>query len=219
MKRFIWGLATLAAAGCSLVYTAAPAVTQLTAPVLPTAVPAAEATLAPPAVSNTEIPPSPVPPTEAVFVADLPDWGAAPELTNTVWLNTDQPLRLADLGGKVVLLDMWTFGCINCINVIPSLREWHQTYADQGLVIIGNHYPEFSYEHDLNNLRDALVRLDVPYVVAQDNDGATWRAYNNRYWPTLILIDKRGHIRYRHIGEGAYDVTEQAIQDLLAESA
>lgn len=85
-------------------------------------------------------------------------------------------------------------------------------------MVIGNHYPEFSYEEDLDNLKDALVRLDVPYPVAQDNDGRTWRAYKNRYWPSLFLIDKRGHIRYRHIGEGHYDETEAAIQALLAES-
>jgi hypothetical protein len=85
------------------------------------------------------------------------------------------------------------------------------------LVVIGNHYPEFSYERDLENLKEALVRLDVPYAVAQDNDGITWRAYRNRYWPTLYLIDKRGHMRYVHIGEGAYEETELAIQALLAE--
>lgn len=85
-------------------------------------------------------------------------------------------------------------------------------------MIIGNHYPEFTYERDLNNLRDALVRLDVPYAVAQDNDGTTWRAYRNRYWPTLYLIDKWGNMRYRHIGEGRYGETEAAIQELLAET-
>lgn len=102
--------------------------------------------------------------------------------------------------------------------MIPSVREWHQTYRDQGLVVIGNHFPEFSHERDIANLRAAMERLDVPYAVAQDNDGATWNAYNNRYWPSLYLIDKRGHIRYRHIGEGAYDETESAIQDLLLET-
>ncbi|HEY5731701.1 MAG TPA: hypothetical protein VIS72_16755 [Anaerolineales bacterium] len=101
--------------------------------------------------------------------------------------------------------------------MIPSLRGWHQEYYDDGLVIIGNHYPEFSYEEDLDNLRDALVTLDVPYAVAQDNDGATWRAYKNRYWPTLYLIDKQGHIRYVHIGEGRYVETEENIKALLAE--
>ena len=98
------------------------------------------------------------------------------------------------------------------------MRGWHETYGSEGLVIIGNHYPEFSYEHDLDNLKAAISELEIPYVVAQDNDGATWRAYKNRYWPTLYLIDKRGHIRYVHIGEGRYDETEKAIQALLDES-
>jgi hypothetical protein len=102
--------------------------------------------------------------------------------------------------------------------VIPSLRGWHEKYADQGLVIIGNHYPEFSYEEDLENLKQALVDLDISYAVAQDNDRKNWEAYKNHYWPTLYLIDKRGHIRYVHIGEGAYDITESVIQELLAES-
>jgi hypothetical protein len=103
--------------------------------------------------------------------------------------------------------------------VIPSLREWHKTYGPQGLIVVGNHYPEFQYEADLRNLSDALVRLDVPYPVAQDNDGGTWSAYNVRYWPTLYLIDKRGDIRYRHIGEGRYGEVEAAIRSLLAEAA
>ncbi len=147
----------------------------------------------------------------------LPDRGPAPELDNTVWLNVDSPLRLADLRGKVVALDMWTFGCINCQHVIPSLRTWHNRYKDQGLVVIGNHYPEFDGEADLDNLKDAILRLDVPYAVAQDNGGTTWQAYGNHYWPTIYLIDKSGHIRYVHIGEGAYAETEAAIQALLAE--
>jgi hypothetical protein len=101
--------------------------------------------------------------------------------------------------------------------VIPSVREWHGTYGPQGLVVIGNHFPEFKYEADLNNLKAAIERLEVPYAVAQDNDGATWSAYNIRYWPTLILIDKQGNIRYTHIGEGRYNETEEAIKALLAE--
>jgi hypothetical protein len=98
------------------------------------------------------------------------------------------------------------------------LREWHNKYKDQGLVVIGNHYPEFSYEADLGNLKQAVIDLDIPYAVAQDNDRETWSAYRNRYWPTLYLIDKRGDIRYKHIGEGQYAETEAAIQALLAES-
>ena len=151
------------------------------------------------------------------FRADLPDMGEAPELQNTVWLNTDRPLRLGDLRGKVVLLDMWTFDCINCRNVIPSLRAWYTKYSSQGLVVIGNHFPEFDYERSLDNLKSAVQQLKVPYPVAQDNDGVTWDAYGTRYWPSLFLIDKRGHLRYTHIGEGAYGETEQAIQDLLKE--
>jgi thiol-disulfide isomerase/thioredoxin len=148
----------------------------------------------------------------------LPDLGLAPELTNDIWLNVDSPLRLADLRGKVVLLEMWTFGCINCQNVMPSLKEWHANYKDQGLVIIGNHYPEFSYEADLVNLKDAIARFGIEYPVAQDNDGATWQAYKNHYWPALYLIDKQGHIRYVHIGEGRYQETEENIKALLEET-
>jgi len=101
--------------------------------------------------------------------------------------------------------------------VIPSLREWHNKYKDKGLVIIGNHYPEFRHEEDLANLKDAVARYKITYPVAQDNNGDTWRAYNNRYWPTLYLIDKEGSIRYKHIGEGAYTKTESAILALLEE--
>jgi hypothetical protein len=101
--------------------------------------------------------------------------------------------------------------------VIPSLRGWYETYASQGLVVIGNHYPEFEYERDLGNLKEAVARLEVPYPVAQDNEGLTWRAYENHYWPSLYLIDKRGHLRYNHIGEGRYAETEASIRVLLDE--
>ena len=97
------------------------------------------------------------------------------------------------------------------------MREWHQAYGPEGLVIIGNHMPEFNYESKLDNVKQALVQLDVSYPVAIDNDRRTWRAYNNRYWPTIYLIDKQGNIRYKHIGEGGYDRTEKVIQALLAE--
>lgn len=150
--------------------------------------------------------------------ASYPDLGIAPELTNEIWLNTDAPLRLADLRGKVVALEMWTFACYNCKNVISSLKEWHEKYADEGLVIIGNHYPEFDFEADLTNLQNAITEYGIEYAVAQDNEGKTWRAYDNHYWPMIYLIDKNGHIRYKHIGEGRYQETEHAIQTLLAES-
>ncbi|MFC1878858.1 redoxin domain-containing protein [Chloroflexota bacterium] len=100
---------------------------------------------------------------------------------------------------------------------MPSLKEWHQKYSDQGLVIIGNHFPEFDYEADLEILKAQIDDLGIKYAVAQDNDGHTWRAYHNRYWPTLYLIDKQGHIRYQHIGEGRYTETETVIQALLSE--
>jgi thiol-disulfide isomerase/thioredoxin len=150
--------------------------------------------------------------------ADLRDFSPAPELENTVWLNTPGPLRLAHLRGSVVLLEMWTFDCINCQHVLPSVRGWYQRYSPQGLVVIGNHYPEFDYERSLDNLKKAIADQNVPFPVAQDNDGKTWKAYKNGYWPTIYLIDKRGEIRYEHIGEGGYEITEAAIQSLLAES-
>ncbi len=152
------------------------------------------------------------------IAASLPDLGPAPELTNDTWLNVGSPLRLAALRGKVVIVEMWTFGCINCQHVMPSLKEWHSKYKEQGLVIIGNHFPEFSYEADLANLKDAIARNDIQYAVTQDNDGATWKAYKNHYWPALYLIDKQGHIRYVHIGEGQYKETEENIKALLEET-
>ncbi len=147
----------------------------------------------------------------------LPDLGVAPELTNSIWLNTPAPLRLADLRGKVVGLEMWTFDCINCQHVMPSLKGWYAKYKDQGFVLIGNHYPEFGFEADLNNLKQAVAQDGIQYPVAQDNQGATWNAYHNMYWPALYLIDKRGHIRYVHFGEGSYDEIEANIKTLLAE--
>lgn len=150
-------------------------------------------------------------------MADLPILKPAPELHEGIWLNTDVPLKLEALRGQVVLIEMWTFGCINCIRTLPYVSEWHSLYKDDGLVVIGNHYPEFDWEADLANLRESLTRLEVDYPILQDNDRETWSEYNNRYWPTVYLIDKQGNIRYTHIGEGRYEQTEQAIIDLLAE--
>ncbi len=149
--------------------------------------------------------------------SSLPDYGFAPELTNTIWINTNHPLRLADLRGKVVLLEMWTFDCINCQHTTPTLKQWYHDYSSQGLVIIGNHYPEFPYEADLSNLKNAVKQQGISYPVAQDNTGETWNAYHNRYWPTIYLIDRSGHLRYKRIGEGGYEETEAAIKELLSE--
>lgn len=148
----------------------------------------------------------------------LEDLGAAPELENDVWLNVDKPIRISELRGNVILLDFWTFGCINCQRVIPSLRGWHERYGEKGLVVIGVHYPEFSYEAEPGNLIDAIEKLEIPYAVAQDNQRQAWAAYGIRYWPTLLLIDKAGRVRYQHIGEGRYDEIEEVIRFLLAES-
>ena len=174
-------------------------------------IPAQAAGPAEPAASSGEQP--------AQAASTYPDLGKAPELTNEVWLNSDAPLRMKDLVGKVVLIDMWTFDCINCQHTIPTLVDWNDQYSHQGLVIIGNHYPEFDFEKDLGNLKQAVKQWKITYPVAQDNDGKTWAAYHNSYWPTFYLVDKRGHIRYVHIGEGDYQQTEAAIQALLAEPA
>ena len=155
-------------------------------------------------------------PTNSI-TSSLADRGETPELSGDTWFNTDAPLRLTDLRGQVVLLEMWTFGCINCRNTIPTLNKWYESYASQGLVIIGNHFPEFSYERDAGNLQQAINDLGIHYPVVMDNDGVNWRAYANKYWPTLYLIDKQGHLRFSHIGEGGYTYMESAIQDLLAE--
>jgi thiol-disulfide isomerase/thioredoxin len=140
----------------------------------------------------------------------------APELEPTGWLNSP-PLRLADLRGRVTLVEFWTFDCINCRNVLPALLHWYRSYATRGLVIIGVHTPEFRHERDIKNVQAALENLGVPYPVAIDNDFATWKAYHNRYWPAFYLLDKRGVIRYTHIGEGSYENTQRAIEVLLAE--
>ncbi len=150
--------------------------------------------------------------------AGLPELGAAPEFEGvTRWLNSP-PLSLADLRGKVVLVDFWTYTCINCLRTLPYLRAWDERYRDRGLVIVGVHTPEFAFEKDTGNVRDAVARNRLRYPVAQDNDYATWNAWGNRYWPAKYLIDAGGQVRYTHFGEGDYDVTERAIRGLLAES-
>lgn len=140
----------------------------------------------------------------------------APDITSPTWLNSE-PLRLADLKGKVVLVEFWTFGCYNCRNVEPYVKQWHEKYADQGLVIIGVHSPEFSHERELENVRRYIKDHDIRFAVPIDNDFSTWNAYGNRYWPAMYLIDKRGVIRHVHVGEGGYRDTEAKIQSLLAE--
>lgn len=140
----------------------------------------------------------------------------APELLNKTWLNSE-PLRLADLKGKVVMVEFWTFGCYNCRNVQPYIKQWHSKYSDQGLVIIGVHSPEFSHEANIDNVRDYVRKNGIEYAVAIDNDFATWNRYNNHYWPARYMIDKQGILRNIYIGEGDYAQNEKEIQALLAE--
>jgi cytochrome c biogenesis protein CcdA/thiol-disulfide isomerase/thioredoxin len=153
--------------------------------------------------------------------SSLPVLGTAPDFVGIAdWLNTpgDRPLSLAALRGKVVLVDFWTYSCINCIRTLPHLRAWYAAYHKDGLVIVGVHTPEFAFEHVLGNVRQATHSLDVTWPVALDNGYATWSAYSNQYWPAEYLIDKSGRVRHYHFGEGDYGGTEQAIRSLLAET-
>lgn len=133
------------------------------------------------------------------------------------YINTDENLSIRDLKGKVVLVDIWTFSCINCIRTLPYITGWDEKYKDDGLVIIGVHTPEFEFEKDIDNVRAAVDEHGINYPVVLDNNYQTWRAYKNRYWPRKYLIDADGFIRYDHIGEGAYEETEKVIQELLKE--
>lgn len=135
------------------------------------------------------------------------------------YINTDKPLTLKDLEGKVVIIDFWTYTCINCIRTIPYLNAWYEKYRDDGLVILGIHTPEFEFEKRYENVKAAVERFGIKYPVLQDNDYTTWNAYKNRYWPHKYVIDHEGYIRYDHIGEGAYEETERIIQELLKERA
>ena len=135
----------------------------------------------------------------------------------TTWLNSP-PLTAASLAGKVVLVDVWTYTCINWIRTLPYVRAWAERYRDQGLVVIGVHAPEFSFEHDIENVRRQAAAMRVTYPVAIDNDFAIWRAFGNRYWPALYLIDAEGRIRHHKFGEGGYEKIERTIQKLLAEA-
>ncbi len=140
----------------------------------------------------------------------------APEIRAEKWLNSE-PLDKGMLRGKVVLVEFWTLGCWNCKNVEPYIKRWHSNYHDEGLVVIGVHRPEFAYERDQGNLSRYLNEHEITYPVAVDNDSSIWHAFNNWAWPTIYLIGKRGHIRYKRVGEGGYQTTENTIRTLLNE--
>ena len=133
------------------------------------------------------------------------------------WINTE-PITFEEQRGKVVLVDFWTYTCVNCIRTLPYIKAWHEKYADKGLVIVGVHTPEFDFEKDRDNVIEASEGFGLEYPIAQDNDFGTWRAFNNRYWPAKYLVDKDGLIRYTHFGEGAYEETELWIRGLLEEA-
>ncbi len=143
---------------------------------------------------------------------ELPSLGIA-----TAWLNSP-PLTATGLRGRVVLIDFWTYTCINWLRSLPYVRAWAEKYRDQGLVVIGVHAPEFAFEKNVDNVRRAAKEMRVDYPVAIDNDHAVWRAFNNQYWPALYFVDAQGHIRHHHFGEGEYEQSERIIQQLLAEA-
>lgn len=148
--------------------------------------------------------------------SSLPQLYNAPELTGlTNWINSEPIESMDDLKGKVVLVDFWTYSCINCIRTLPYLQTWHERYSDAGLVILGVHAPEFQFEKKIENVRNAVEEFGLTYPVVQDNDFKLWRAYKNRYWPAKYLVDQNGVVRYTHFGEGKYDETEKAIVELL----
>jgi cytochrome c biogenesis protein CcdA/thiol-disulfide isomerase/thioredoxin len=153
--------------------------------------------------------------------ADLPVLGAAPEFVdNQRWFNTpgDRPLTLRSLRGRVVLVDFWTYSCINCLRTLPYLTAWDRKYRKDGLTIVGVHSPEFPFEKEASNVEEAIQRNGIHYPVAQDNELATWNAYGNQYWPAEYFIDAQGRVRYAHFGEGEYGKKEQIIRQLLAEA-
>ena len=144
----------------------------------------------------------------------------APEINNKFgkWINTDKELTIEDLKGKVVLIEFWTFGCYNCTNTLPYLKEWYEKYRSDNFEMIGIHCPEFDNERDFENVKNSVEDLGIKYPVLTDNEFSVWKKYDVHAWPTIFLIDKKGEIRYKKVGEGKYDRTEQMIKELLNES-
>jgi thiol-disulfide isomerase/thioredoxin len=153
------------------------------------------------------------PETIATFANRIPEFQGISE-----WMNSS-PLMTKDLLGKVVLVQIWTLACINCQRTLPYVTSWHKKYAAKGLQTIGIHTPEFPFERDSKNIRQAIAKHGITYPVGVDNDFQTWKAYKNEYWPHLFLADRQGIIRYDHIGEGAYGETEAKIRQLLGQAA
>jgi thiol-disulfide isomerase/thioredoxin len=141
---------------------------------------------------------------------------AAPEFVKGNWINSDA-LTLGKLRGRVVVVEFWTFGCYNCRNTLPSVRDWDARYRDRGLTIVGVHTPETDSEYIIENVRKEVPALGIKYPVVTDNDYQTWKAYGVEAWPTIFVLDKQGRVRWEHVGEGRYEETEGVIKTLLAE--
>jgi len=150
----------------------------------------------------------------------LPRYKKAPDLVGiSHYINTTPEKLKEEIDGKVVLYDIWTYSCINCVRTLPYITSWNEKYSDDGLLIIGIHSPEFEFEKDSDNVRMAVEKYGITYPVVLDNEHETWKAFENRYWPRKYVADHEGYIRYDHIGEGAYEKTEEVIQKLLEERA
>ena len=179
----------------------------------------------PPAATATTVPSKPAATAEpqasahaSIVTPTTGDEMTVPEIQGIAsWINSE-PITFEEQRGKVVLVDFWTYTCVNCIRTLPFLKAWHEKYADKGLVIVGVHTPEFDFEKDRDNVIEATEGFGLKWPIAQDNDFKTWRAFDNRYWPAKYLVDKDGYIRYTHFGEGAYEETELWIRGLLEEA-
>jgi len=148
--------------------------------------------------------------------SSLPKLYKAPEMIGlTNWINSKTIGSMSELKGKVVLIDFWTYSCYNCVNTLPYVKTWYKKYKQEGFVVLGIHTPEFKFEYDLNNVKQAVEKHGIIFPVALDNRFKLWRAYHNQYWPAFYLIDKNGIVRYTHFGEGQYKETEAAIVSLL----
>ncbi|MEM2760683.1 MAG: thioredoxin family protein [Nitrososphaerales archaeon] len=169
--------------------------------------------------SNISFQPAVIDESGTIITIDKSKFQKAPDLLGVSGYINTAPISLADLKGNVVVVDFWTYTCINCIRTIPYLNAWYEKYSDDGLVILGVHTPEFEFEKNYSNVKAAVEKFGIKYPVAQDNEMATWRAYKNNFWPHKYIIDHEGYIRYDHIGEGAYEETEYVIQALLKERA
>ncbi|MDT4953286.1 MAG: hypothetical protein QOJ02_1424 [Acidobacteriota bacterium] len=178
--------------------------------------PVSQATAAPASQTSDDAHVATQPDTRRDVLIDAQNARLAPAIASGEWINSE-PLKLESLRGRVVVVDFWTFGCYNCRNTLPALKRLDSTYRKRGLTIIGIHSPEFDREKKIENVRREVASLGIDYAVVTDNDYETWRAYSVEAWPTVMILDKRGRVRFTHIGEGLYDEQESVIKQLLAE--